>query len=496
MSMHNTMVPSVSTRSAGLLQCAAWAGVYFLVAAAVQAYISYPLDMDTAYHAAIGRLIRQHGILRSFPWTPFSWLADRYADKELLHHLLFAALAGMEWTDASRIVGTICGGALLTSYYLVLRAEKIPQAGLWGLLPLCASGYFVFRFGIVRPFIIAILLTTLLVWSVASNRTALTVIVAFLFPWSYVAFWQLPCVVLAAVETARLLSVGRVEWRPACALISGLLAGIMTHPNAGHLLQVSWINMTEMLFRNTWGGRETAIMGRELLPFTLKQWMYWLLVPVGFTLTALCVSWRQRRSDTVPFAFAVAALCFGLLTVSSGKFSEHFIPLSALALALASPLIRRRFLLPVVLLVSLVYTTVTSSRLISTMSRRPSDMPAGVAAVLQREIPPGAQVFTPDWDFTGVFMLALPERRFIVALDPTFFSVKDPRRYALWQRLVKEAPQGSAAIIRQEFGARYVLGASFQDMAPFYYRIASEPGVRTLLTSDTCMLFDLGPLSR
>lgn len=75
---------------------AAWAAVYVAIAAIIQfGFVSIPYDSDTAYHVAVGRLIREHGILHAFPWTPFSWLADHYADKELLFHLLFVPLAGL-----------------------------------------------------------------------------------------------------------------------------------------------------------------------------------------------------------------------------------------------------------------------------------------------------------------------------------------------------------------------------------------------------------------
>ncbi|PKN16660.1 MAG: hypothetical protein CVU66_00165 [Deltaproteobacteria bacterium HGW-Deltaproteobacteria-23] len=67
----------------------AWAVIFILLAGALHLYIPYPLDSDTAYHNAVGRLIGEHGILQAFPWTPFSWLSDHYADKELLFHLLF-----------------------------------------------------------------------------------------------------------------------------------------------------------------------------------------------------------------------------------------------------------------------------------------------------------------------------------------------------------------------------------------------------------------------
>lgn len=65
-----------------------WMAFFFALVAAIQWAIPYPLDDDTAYHYAVARLIREHGILQSFPWTRFSWQFDHYADKEFFFHLL------------------------------------------------------------------------------------------------------------------------------------------------------------------------------------------------------------------------------------------------------------------------------------------------------------------------------------------------------------------------------------------------------------------------
>ena len=97
----------------------AWAALYLAIAYVIQFHIvSVPIDADTAYHAAVGRLLYEHGILRSFPWTPFSWLSDHYADKELLFHLLFAPLSGLGWITASAPVpATRKGAGVPRSYF-------------------------------------------------------------------------------------------------------------------------------------------------------------------------------------------------------------------------------------------------------------------------------------------------------------------------------------------------------------------------------------------
>jgi hypothetical protein len=92
-------------------------------------------------------------------------------------------------------------------------------------------------------------------------------------------------------------------------------------------------------------------------------------------------------------------------------------------------------------------------------------------------------------------MLALPERRFIVALDPTFFFAKDPDLYRIWYRVSREAPPDTVDIIREKFRSRYVLFnyIAFRDkFVVLFNRLSTEPRVKTLLRKDGLVLFDLG----
>jgi hypothetical protein len=226
-----------------------WTIIYLIAAGALQLSIPYPWDDDTAYHAVVGKLIREHGILKAFPWTPFSWLSDHYADKELLFHLLFVPFANLDWVIASRIVGTLTGAALLLSLYFILRKEGVRYPGLWALAPLLSSVIFIYRFVLVRPHLLSISLALVLLWAAARGKYAVLATVSAVYPWAYVAFWQLPCILLFAVETARFLSGERLSWKPATAVIVGIAVGVAAHPNAVNLLSINWIHMTDVLFK-------------------------------------------------------------------------------------------------------------------------------------------------------------------------------------------------------------------------------------------------------
>jgi hypothetical protein len=98
-----------------------------------------------------------------------------------------------------------------------------------------------------------------------------------------------------------------------------------------------------------------------------------------------------------------------------------------------------------------------------------------VQAAFERVVSPGAQVVTCDWELTGELMLALPGRRFIVALDPVFFVLNDPERYDLWYRTVRSPPSRPAGILRDAFEAQYAICTTGGDWKSFHRAMGKDP---------------------
>ncbi len=489
-------------RRAPVLAVLAWAALYLLVAGVLQFhFVSVPWDSDTAYHAAVGQLIRENGPLHAFPWTPFSWLADHYADKELLFHLLFVPFTGWGWIAASKVVATLAGAALLLALYLVLRAEGVPLAGLWALAPLVATDVFLFRFSLARPHLLSIALSVAALWAAARGRLAVLALVSALYPWAYIA-WPMPLALVAVAEVARRLSGERLRWWPAVVVLVGLALGLLVHPNTVNLLRQTWLVIGGVLIGNAWGGREGFELGREFDPFTVAQWLSWLMGCVAMTAAALALGWRGRRGGSLPLAFALAALAFGLVTVRTARFAEYFVPFSVAALALASrsipwPSGRAARMAPACLPVGVLaaLSLYSGGALVETvrgLGTREDHIPPALAGWLAQRIPPGAQVYTCGWERTGDLLLALPGRKFIVALDPTFLYARDPDLYRLWYRLPREAPANVADMIRSRFGARYVVCAWEDRYRAFLNGIGFAAGVKTLGITEEWSVYDLG----
>jgi hypothetical protein len=234
-------------------------------------------------------------------------------------------------------------------------------------------------------------------------------------------------------------------------------------------------------------------MGAELLPLSVRQWGSWLLLSAALGAAGCLVAWRSRRQgDETMLTFALATAGFALLTLTSGKFAEYFVPLATCTMALASRRLAWKYLPQTLFLVALGYTLLAGRQAIATLGALQDNVPAALTRVMRDKIPPGAHIFTTEWDRTGRFMLELPDRYFMVALDPTFFSARDPELYRLWRQLITEGLPAPAATIRSRFGSNFLLGSYEPSRYPLLYSLEAEPGVRLLYVDQNWVLFDLG----
>ncbi len=474
---------------------AGWALAFLAVAGLLQLLTPVPWDADTAYHVAVSRLIARHGILHAFPWTPFSWLADHYADKELLFHLFMVPLAGLSWITAAKLTGTVLGGALLFTMYLVLRSEGVPNPGLWALLPLATSASFLLRFALVRPHLAAVALAIVAAWAANRRRLWPLAVASLLFPWCYVA-WHTPLVLVAIAAVAQLAGGQRPDWRPGAVAVAGVGLGLLLHPNFPNVVRFAWLVNVEILMKTAWAGRTGFALGEEFQPFTPGEAARFLSVPLALVAGALALAWRRRREDRGALGLAFTAAAYAAMTLRSGRFIEYLAPFSVLALAVAlRPLRWSARAAPVALAGAVAFTAALGAPALRWLAIRGDELPPPMAALLRQAIPEGAQVFTCDWGFTGELLLALPERRFMVALDPTLFYLKDPELYRIWFALPREGPPDGAESIRRRFGARYVLCAALRESKPLFRSLERDPSVRQLLTTPLWFFADLGELA-
>jgi hypothetical protein len=435
---------------------ALWIAIFLGVVGLIHNLTPNYQDGDTGYHLAVAQLTKKYGVLQAFPWTPFSWLADHYADKEFLFHVLMVPVANLDPNLAARLVGTLLGALLLSTVYVLLVKERVPNAGWWALLPIAASSAFLFRLVLVRAHLLSIPLALVITWSTARRRFGILAAACFVFPLCYTA-WHLPVVLIGIVEAVRLGVERRFEWRgPAVAGVA-LALGITLHPNFPANLELFWIQNYTVLFDTVWSDRLGFDMGGEFGPFGALSLVRYVLLPAAAAVAAARIAWVRREDDIAPLVVAVTALAFLLITLRTQRFIEYLAPFAILALALAWRPARPRWIVPGLVAAGVAWIALFARHPVERLMDRMETFPPDVAHILQEMVPEGEQIVTCEWHITGEMMLALPERRFLVALDPVFFAMNDSDRYRLWYETINTPPEDAAAQLRDGLDARYVI---------------------------------------
>ena len=391
----------------------------------------------------------------------------------------------------AKLAGTVATGAVLLSIHAVVDGEKAERAGLWTLLALLASPAFVFRVSLLRPHLLAISLALWLTWLLARRRLRWVLLVSALYPLSYVA-WHSALIIAVLVELARLICRQRPEWRTLAAVTGGLLTGLLIHPNFPEILTFFWVQNYEILVNTAWAGRAGFDLGPEFSAFDPLTLVLQFAIPLTLLGTGIWRGWQQRT--VVEVAFTIIAAAFILITIRTERFIEYAAPFSITAAALwwrHTPLPQLPSLAGVVAMV--LHAVIIPSYPLQQLQRRPDAFPPAMQAAVGGLIPAGSQVFTCSWQFTGEMMFALPDRRFMVALDPVLFFYKDPTRYERWFNVVRQPPPGVGAIIREEFGASYVLCETWPDWQPLLTALDAEPGVTPLLRTPLWNVYRVVP---
>ena len=452
-----------------------WAPVFFVASALLQLIQTFPFDDDTAYHVAVARLIAKYGVLHEFPWTPFSYLADRYADKELFFHFLLLPISQLSYPLVAKFTGTLLGFLLLWVFYRILCAEKVLSPGLWTMAMLISSGGFLMRFALVRPHLISITLLLAITWAAIHKKWMWLGLLSFLYPFFYIA-WHAVLILLLLVESSRFFAQRTIAVQNLAISMCAMAIAVMMHPNFPAITQLFWIQNVEVLLRKAWGREAGFSLGGEFAPLSAQMALRHFVFPLVVAGAALLPAIRRRKEDLPGFAFLVCAIAFIGLTFRTQRFLEYSVPLSFLAGATSLPRMRKRFLLPLIAVMS-ASTLVFGSRRLQEFPQRMDLFPSDRAESIRRIIPEGAQVFTCGWELTGEMMLALPERKFLVALDPVFFWAKDAELYRTWFDVVHDPPGDLTGIIKSRFRAGFVLCQASPKYLTFIRKMNESPGV-------------------
>jgi hypothetical protein len=463
-----------------------------------------PWDYDEYYHVGVAREMRHHFPLRAFPWTPFSILADAFADKEPLFHALLLPFAG--WgLERATLAGVLLGQiGVIAAFAYALRRLRVPGAAGY-LLALSGLGsMFALRLEMCRPHVWMITFSVLILALLLGRARLLTLaIVAAVFGLVHVGGWI--AIFYAAAWTVvgwRMAGErGRALWGPLVAVTSGFVAGQLVHPNFPANLRLLWTQNVLVPLHSLGAGSAalTRTLGTELKPpppdLLAMQWPAFAVLALAGLALLRRPALRTRETITL----ALLALAFlGVATFALSRFFEVGAPLALLALALvAREAVRQRVRLPfpgdrlaagLGLLVAGLFTVWSVLSLGFGVS-----YPDEMARWLGTNGAPGEVVFTAQWADSEPLFYYAPQLRSLTVLDPTFFYAKDPALFADYARIAYGESGDPVGEIERRFGARWVTVWKVPAYKPLVVQFLRDRRARIQYNGDYYQVWRLTP---
>jgi len=495
--------------------CESWREyvLVFVCALGVYAWLAphggFP-DPDSFYHAKIGSLMLEGGVVRSLPQLPFTTLADAFADHHFLYHVLLVPfVAAFGALQGAAVAAIVLAAGAVTAVHYALRSYEVRFASVFTLIAASSAG-FAFRMGLAKASSLAVILFMLSLVAFRRGNALALFLLGFVHVWSHGSWpvlWVMGGVFIAGRAFMALveqrLGVGgdsamktvmhSMELRCAVAVFFGTIAGVLINPyfpqNIGffkeQIVQIAVV-----------GHAEGVGMGLEWYPYGPGEMLFEtgplalvIALLIAFFAALMLLDGIRRPDQALPheravidvLATFVLALAFLVLAARSRRHVEYLVPFAALAsgvaftqllswtnLAALHTYVRDVFprprnvpaLLAAYVIVALFALSGRSLHGVARVAQEaivPWTKYAGAIAVLRAEAPSGAVVVSSDWDDFPPLFYGAGHVRSIVGLDPMFLYRKDSPDYFAWRAIAtgKDAEIGVHA--KETFGAAYVL---------------------------------------
>lgn len=497
-------------------------------------------DPDAFYHVRMAERIRDVGLDRTFPWLPYTELAQHYADQHLIYHLLLIPFVGFPDALVGLKIATVVFAALAFVVLYAVLKDLNHRWALPGTLILLLVTPLTFRLALGKGNAVALTIFLVCLWCLFRYRPRALAVASAIFVWTYGGF---PLIV--AASGLHLVSAWIVDaldrrhhpsavlrrlfrggsdgpraalphaWRLLGASLLGVAIGLVINPYFpdnlpflfNQFLRIGVINYRGVIGV---GGEWYAYGLPELLTHTII-----LTIPLLAALFAFVSTLRRQTRRT--WTLLLLTLLTFLVTLKSRRYVEYYVPLgwffmlSALtdafrphelahrvrdvARQLAS---RWRTFLGTVALatyVLILLPTVATRDLVrewrDLRSGFRADQYASALHWLRSNAPQGSIVVHSDWDEFPILFYRNDRARYLAGLDPTFLYTADPDRYWTWVTISKGEYDGPLLDGLHKLGAAFVfVDAEHQAMERL---VRSEPRLTVVYEDAEATVFAVPP---
>jgi hypothetical protein len=418
---------------------------FFLAAVAVFSLLYFHsrdlLEFDSYFHAKMGRLVLEKGLIHRFPWMYFTFQKDHYADPYLLFHIylgLWTKLLPLAPLVAVKLAMLVLIGLITVTFFKILKIFDPKWAWLgMALLAAMASSHVYQRLVFIRPHVLSILLLLIGLWAILRKRWWVLGAVSFIYAYSYSAPHLLTVVAFIASAVFS-LKEKRFEWRPFVFSFGGLVAGLVANPYFPHNISYLYIVTFKM------AAAKLPVSPAELMPLSSWQVLtinWFSFVMLSVSVMAVFISAKKLSARSL-FLFVTAGFFFVLL-MRSYRFIEYWPFIAALAVAAIasevvcpSPLFGRLMKKAGGLACALAFLAIGALGVKMAYKQTSSIVPYAslkeVMDVLDREASPGDIVYTDNWTMTMPMFYVSDKVYYLLMSDPQAMYAAYPGLFTLW----------------------------------------------------------------
>lgn len=334
-------------------------------------------DPDSFYHLKMALLMSERGVIREFPWLPFTTLAEHYADHHLLYHVLLIPFIRAFGPFHGMLLATaVFAATALTLFHALLRSYEVRWAPAFTFILATASA-FIFRLDLAKAGAISLSLVFLALLAIRYRQPAAMFVVAWVYVLAY-GGWPLVLVIAGTALASRIVSdrlldvhpwhswISRVfrsralrdgtgAWRESArsaevqlflAALLGMACGLVINPYFPDNLLFYWEQIVQIAVI---GQRDVIGVGSEWYPYTLDRLIGEsgaapLALMCALALFALMTFWPETvRADKVRIGrdesvsrimMSFLTAVFFLMALRSKRHIEYLVPFLALLSAL------------------------------------------------------------------------------------------------------------------------------------------------------------------
>lgn len=482
-----------------------WYLIIFFFSLALFAWLeaSYTfIDPDSFYHARIGQLISQYGIIQDFPWQQTSILKDNFADQHLLYHLLIAPL-NYFFTPAIAVkIGSVILNAIFVMLFVwYLHRKKIKYYWAYGFL-LLITVPFLIRLSAPKASPLALILLLLGIYCLEQKKYLFLFLLSFLYVWSHGGF-------------ILLLIVGLLfSWRSLLAIMSGFAAGLIINPYFPKNIIFYWQQVVQIGIINY---RDKFEVGAEWYRYYLQDLVgssYIIWIPLVLAVVVFFMHYKKLELNYKQWG--ILLIFFFLATLRSRRFVEYFIPVTIIWSALILNWFtqsaffiqlrqsfslswhRKKFwwaLFFIYLLLALPLGIMRGLFAVKAEQEQGISIAAfsSASTYLSEHSMRGSIVFNGRWDEWPELFFHNQHNYYLVGLDPTFMYKYNVLLFNLWQDISNgKVKDDLSRIIVQNFRSRYVfINNNNEETKLFHAYLARDKKIKLIYHDDEASIYEL-----